>query len=152
MVLNKNGGKNSKGFARKSMADSNRRIRYSEQPEEIYAIATKMLGNGMFEANCADDVIRICKIRGKFSGKRKSMHFVKPGTWVLVGMYEWSDKNQKCDLLEVYADRDKDSLLQTSANLVVLQRQEGKLNNIEECDINDVAFEYDTTEIDLNDI
>lgn len=152
MVLNKNGGKNSKGFARKSMSDSNRRIRYSEQPEEIYAIATKMLGNGMFEANCADDVIRICKIRGKFSGKRKSTHFVKPGTWVLVGMYEWSDKNQKCDLLEVYADRDKDSLLQTSANLVVLQRQEGKLNNLEESDINDIAFEYDTTEIDINDI
>jgi initiation factor 1A len=155
MVVNKTGGKKSKGFARKSMAEVSRKIRYAEDPQEIYAIATKMLGNGMFEAKCADDINRICKIRGKFSGKRKSTHFVKPGTWVLVGIYEWdsSDKHQKCDLLEVYGDRDKDSLLQTSANLSVLQKQEGELQGIEESALDDVAFEYEAEgEIDINDI
>jgi initiation factor 1A len=155
MVVNKTGGKKSKGFARKSMADVSRKIRYAEQPEEIYAIATKMLGNGMFEAKCADDVSRICKIRGKFSGKRKAQNFVKPGVWVLVGCYEWDkDKSQKCDLLEVYGDRDKDSLLQTSANLIVLQKQESELNNIEHDTIGDVDIGYDDEdgEIDINDI
>jgi initiation factor 1A len=154
MVVNKTGGKKSKGFARKGMSDANRKIRYSEDPNEIYAIAVKMLGNGMFEAKCADDVSRICKIRGKFSGKRKSTHFVKPGVWVLVGCYEWdNDKSQKCDLLEVYADRDKDALLQTSANLIVLQKQEGELNNIEADALGDVAFEYEEEgEININDI
>ena len=155
MVVNKTGGKKSKGFARKGMSDTNRKIRYSEDPQEIYAIATKMLGNGMFEAKCADDITRICKIRGKFSGKRKSTHFVKPGVWVLVGIYEWdsSDKHQKCDLLEVYADRDKDALLQTSANLVVLQKQEGELQGLDEDVMGDVAFEYEQEgEIDINDI
>ena len=114
-----------------------------------------MLGNGLFEAKCADDVTRICKIRGKFSGKRKATHFVKPGVWVLVGIYEWdsSDKHQKCDLLEVYADRDKDALLQTSANLVVLQKQEGELQGLEEGVLDDVVFEYEQEgEIDINDI
>ncbi len=158
MVVNKTGGKKSKGYARKGMSDTNRKIRYAEDPNEIYAIAVKMLGNGMFEAKCADDITRICKIRGKFSGKRKSSHFVKPGVWVLVGCYEWDanndkDKSQKCDLLEVYGDRDKDSLLQTSANLIVLQKQEGELNNIEADALDDVAFEYEQEgEIDINDI
>lgn len=155
MVVNKTGGKKSKGFARKGMSDTSRKIRYSEDPQEIYAIATKMLGNGMFEAKCADDITRICKIRGKFSGKRKASHFVKPGIWVLVGIYEWdsSDKHQKCDLLEVYADRDKESLLQTSANLSVLQKQEGELQGLDQDDMNMVAFEYeDEGEIDINDI
>jgi initiation factor 1A len=139
------------------MAEVSRKVRYSEDPNEIYAIAVKMLGNGLFEAKCADDVTRICRIRGKFSGKRKSSHFVKPGVWVLVGCYEWDknndkEKNQKCDLLEVYGDRDKDSLLQTSANLIVLQKQEGELNNIEADALEDVAFEYEEGEIDINDI
>jgi initiation factor 1A len=155
MVVNKTGGKKSKGFARKGMTDTNRKIRYAEDPQEIYAIAIKMLGNGMFEAKCADDITRICKIRGKFSGKRKTSHFVKPGVWVLVGIYEWdsSDKHQKCDLLEVYGDRDKESLLQTSANLVILQKQEGELQGLQEGELADVAFEYEEEgEIDINDI
>jgi initiation factor 1A len=155
MVVNKTGGKKSKGFARKGMTDTNRKIRYSEDPAEIYAIAIKMLGNGLFEAKCADDVTRICKIRGKFSGKRKTSHFVKPGVWVLVGIYEWdsSDKHQKCDLLEVYGERDKDSLLQTSANLIVLQKQEGEMQGLDEDAMGDVAFEYEEEgEIDINDI
>jgi initiation factor 1A len=137
------------------MTDTNRKIRYSEDPAEIYAIAIKMLGNGLFEAKCADDVTRICKIRGKFSGKRKTSHFVKPGVWVLVGIYEWdsSDKHQKCDLLEVYGERDKDSLLQTSANLIVLQKQEGEMQGLDEDAMGDVAFEYEEEgEIDINDI
>lgn len=155
MVVNKTGGKKSKGFARKGMTDTNRKIRYAEDPAEIYAIAIKMLGNGLFEAKCADDVTRICKIRGKFSGKRKSSHFVKPGVWVLVGIYEWdsSDKHQKCDLLEVYGDRDKDSLLQTSANLTVLQKQEGEMQGLDEDIMGNIAFEYEEEgEIDINDI
>jgi initiation factor 1A len=154
MVVNKTGGKKSKGFARKGMSDTNRKIRYAEDPQEIYAIATKMLGNGLFEAKCADDITRICKIRGKFSGKRKASHFVKPGVWVLVGIYEWdsSDKHQKCDLLEVYADRDKEALLQTSANLIILQKQEGEMQGLEEGALGDVAFEYDDNEIDIDEI
>lgn len=155
MVVNKTGGKKSKGVARKSMTQVSQKVRFSESPEEIYAIATKMLGNGMFEAKCADDINRICKIRGKFSGKRKASHFVKPGVWVLVGIYEWdsnTSKQQKCDLLEVYADRDKESLLQTSANLVVLQKQEGELQGLDEGDMDAVAFEYGEEEIDIDDI
>jgi initiation factor 1A len=151
MVVNKTGGKKSKGFARKSMTEVNRKIRYAEESDEIYAIAVKMLGNGMFEAKCADDISRICRIRGKFSGKRKSNHFIKPGVWVLVGVYEWDKDKTQCDLLEVYSDRDKDSLLQTSANLIVLQKQEGQLNNVEIDGMGDLTFEYEE-DIDINEI
>lgn len=159
MVKNSTGGKKAKQFARKSTGvEANRKIRYAEAEGEIYGITVRMMGNGMFEVKCQDDITRLCRIRGKFSGKRKSTHFIKSGVWVLVGVYEWdankdSDKIQKCDLLEVYSDRDKESLLQTSANLIVLQQQENVLNNIDKESANDIVFEYeDEGEIDINDI
>jgi initiation factor 1A len=120
MVKNTHGGSTHKKFARKhTTAAKSNRLRLSEDEGEIYAIVTKMLGNGMFHCYCIDGDIRLGHIRGKFSGRGKRDNMVEIGKWVLIGLREWDiiesttkkvsgkDKLQKCDLLEVYSDSDK---------------------------------------------
>ena len=90
MVKNTHGGNSHKKFARKDVTvKKNNRLRESENDCEIYSIATKMLGNGMFKSVGVDGVERIVHIRGKFSGKGKRDNFVTTGSWVLVGLHEW---------------------------------------------------------------
>jgi len=128
MGKNTQGGSSHKKFARKhnSGGPSNNRIRVSEDEGEIYAIVTKMLGNGMFHCYCIDNVTRLGHIRGKFSGRGKRDNIVEGGKWVLIGLREWdipsekpstilktNNKMQQCDLLEVYLDTDKMRLRET---------------------------------------
>jgi len=129
MVKNLTGGNKSKGFARKhNSGNKDYILRVSEDEGEIYAIVTKMCGNGMFECYCIDGIDRLGQIRGKFTGKGKRDNIVAVGTWVLIGVREWDIKKEeettlkksivttkkeklaKCDLLEVYNDNDKEKL------------------------------------------
>lgn len=118
---NLHGGAGYKKFARKhntSTFSSNTFVRTSQDTNEIYAIATKMLGNNMFQCHCIDDIVRICCIRGKFSGRNKRDNVIVPGTWVLIGLREWENtkssdnlkKLQQCDLLEIYSGISKERL------------------------------------------
>ena len=123
MVKNIKGGSGHKKFARKhtNISKSNK-LRVSIDEGEIYAIVTKILGNGMFHCHCIDGKLRLGHIRGKFTGRGKRDNIVEGGKWVLVGLREWDissnkstiskehDKIQKCDLLEVYSDTDKQLL------------------------------------------
>ena len=136
MVKNTKGGSGHKKFARKHSGGGARinNLRVSQDISEVYAIVTKMLGNGMFHCHCIDVKIRLGHIRGKFSyrsGKRDNM--VQVGKWVLVGLREWdtsdtsciskqSEKFQQCDLLEVYNDTDKLRLKETvNQNWAILE-------------------------------
>ena len=136
MVKNTHGGSGHKKFARKNTTGpKSNRLRTSEDEGEIYAIVTKLLGNGMFHCHCIDVKVRLGHIRGKFSyrtGKRDNM--VQVGKWVLVGLREWdtsdsssciSKQNEKfsqCDLLEVYTDTDKQRLKETvNQNWAILE-------------------------------
>ena len=136
MVNNTKGGSGHKKFARKHSGGGARinNLRVSQDISEVYAIVTKMLGNGMFHCHCIDVNIRLGHIRGKFSyrsGKRDNM--VQVGKWVLVGLREWdtsdtsciskqSEKFQQCDLLEVYNDTDKLRLKETvNQNWAILE-------------------------------
>ena len=136
MVENTKGGSGHKKFARKHSGGGARinNLRVSQDISEVYAIVTKMLGNGMFHCHCIDVNIRLGHIRGKFSyrsGKRDNM--VQVGKWVLVGLREWdtsdtsciskqSEKFQQCDLLEVYNDTDKLRLKETvNQNWAILE-------------------------------
>jgi initiation factor 1A len=115
---NIHGGAGHKKFARKHNAGSskNTRLKVSENEYEVYGIATKLLGNNMFHCHCIDNVVRLCHIRGKFTGRSKRDNMVECGKWVLVGLREWNDskstdaKMQHSDLLEVYSDMDKQRL------------------------------------------
>jgi translation initiation factor IF-1 len=118
---NLHGGAGYKKFARKhntsSTSSSNTFVRTSKDDNELYAIATKMLGNNMFQCHCIDNIVRICCIRGKFSGRNKRDNTIVPGTWILIGLREWENtsssnvkKLQQCDLLEIYSGISKERL------------------------------------------
>jgi len=129
MGKNTHGGAGHKKFARKHNAPTNIKasshIRTSEDPNEVYAIATKMLGNNMLECYCIDNKPRLCHIRGRFAGRSKRDNIVNVGTWILIGLREWevnssssistnSKKNklEQCDLLEIYSGTAKERLKQ----------------------------------------
>jgi len=121
MVKNTHGGSGHKKFARKhTSGPKSNKLRMSEDEGELYAIVTKMLGNGMFHCHCIDGTLRLGHIRGKFTGRGKRDNMVEGGKWVLIGLREWDvpsekssiiskakEKIQQCDLLEVYTDMDK---------------------------------------------
>jgi initiation factor 1A len=117
---NVHGGAGHKKFARKhstASSSSNSFIRTSKDPNEIYAIATKMLGNNMFHCHCIDNKVRLCHIRGRFGGRNKRDNIISAGTWILIGLREWDNsqasdlkKLQQCDLLEIYSGISKERL------------------------------------------
>lgn len=132
MVLNKNGGNKGKKVARKD--NIQKKIRLMTEEGEQYGLVTKMLGNSQCHVFCLDGNTRLCIIRKKFTGKHKSQHFLKPGSWVLVGLRDWEtnhkDKMDKCDLLECYSDSDKQIIGQQS-NVNVKCLEEKKLDGEE---------------------
>jgi len=120
MVKNTKGGSGHKSQARKhetSGKQSNFKTRFSEDEFEYYAQVVAMLGNGMCHVMCKDGKKRLCVIRGKFRGRGKRDNTLSNGKWVLVGGRDFEaeksgeGKNlEKCDLLEVYSDLDKERL------------------------------------------
>ena len=125
MVKNSGGGNKSKRGARKNMGGNrvSANLRTIECEGELYAVVIKLLGGNMFHAQCVDGELRLGHIRGKFAGRRKRDNEISAGTWVLVGEREWTMQLSKdggtpakkvklaeCDLLEVYADLDKERL------------------------------------------
>ena len=120
MVRNTKGGSSHKKQARKHTGGGgggNSRTRFSEDPAEVYACCSKMLGNGMCYVQCQDNVERLCIIRKKFKGRGKRGNEVAPGVWLLVGLREFEavveGRKQKVDLLEVYSQSDKKKLQQS---------------------------------------
>jgi initiation factor 1A len=118
MVKNTKGGSGHKSQARK-FATSGKvaaKTRLSMDESEVYAQVTAIMGGGVCHVTCADGKTRMCVIRGKFRGRGKRDNFVTRGTWVLVGTREWASESasdkvlDKCDLLEVYNDVDKEKL------------------------------------------
>ena len=107
------GGNKSKKMGRKFVNQpQDRRVRFAEEVEEVYAVVIKLFGNGMAEVKCIDDITRLCIFRKKFKGRGKRDNMVSVGTVVLIGVRTWevisseSKKLPKCDLLEVYSPAD----------------------------------------------
>jgi initiation factor 1A len=141
MVKNTTGGKKNKQAGRKTFTQTKTML--STSPMEVYGIVVKMMGGKICEVKCQDDVVRLCHIRGAFSGKNKGSNFIRPGQWVLVGLREWSTEKNHCDLLCLYTDREKEKILQTD-NLDILQTEDHRMNQIDpdtELVITDIDFE-----------
>jgi initiation factor 1A len=128
MVKNTTGGNKSKGYARKDSGAGSKsnKLRQAIEEGELYAIVTKMTGNGTCNVLCIDSIERLCFIRGKFKGKGMHNNLISPGSYVLVGERGWESTDKKntkpkCDLLEVYSSVDKERLqISVSANWSVL--------------------------------
>lgn len=115
MVKNSTGGGKAKGFARKNLLPSNNhKLRVSQDPSEIYAVVSKMLGNGRCYVNALINDINtqlICVIRAKFTGRSKRSNFISVGQLVLIGLRDWQSNSNTCDLLDIYDSNDLDALL-----------------------------------------
>lgn len=118
MVKNDAGGNKGKGLARKHVnaakCGGTKQLRVAVDEAEKYAVVSKMLGNGMCYVRLLDNSgggDRLCIIRNKFKGRGKRDNILDSGSWVLVGMREWSSKQDTCDLLEVYNANERDRLL-----------------------------------------
>ena len=161
MVKNKIGGKRTKRGARKNLNDissMSRKIRFIEEEGEEYAIVNKIIGNGQCNVICGDGKSRLCFIRNKFSGRNKHSNLINNGTWIMIGKRDWEttkkDKLEKCDLLELYNDDEKNRLKQeTNYDFSSLIKEENKLNNIndeQEADCiffeNNVNIAHDSSE------
>ncbi len=105
MVKN-SGGNKTKQLGRKTQVPTT--TRESTDPSELYALVTKLFGNGQFECKCSDGVVRRCVIRGKFRGRRAYSNQVAVGVGVLIGLRSF--QADVVDLLEVYSAADVERL------------------------------------------
>jgi initiation factor 1A len=121
MVKNDAGGNKGKGLARKHVnaakGGMSKQLRLATDEAEKYAVVSKMLGNGMCYVRLLDGSTgdRLCIIRNKFKGRGKRDNILDTGSWVLVGLREWSSKQDTCDLLEVYNATERDRLIKNEA-------------------------------------
>ena len=140
MVKNLRGGNKTKNQARKNFSQpSNYKLRKSQDINEIYAVVTKLYGNGRVLIRCNDGLERNCVIRKKFRGRNKRDNEVSIGSFVLAGKREWENKKpgklEVCDLLEVYTLQDRNELKSDSSiHWNVLQTEEDSKQNNEEID------------------
>lgn len=156
MVKNLTGGNKSKGMARKNAnSDKEKTTRTSLNELEMYAIVEKYHGNKMCDVLCIDGESRLCHIRGKFSGKGKRDNTVAKNTWVLVGIRDYETvkdgKKANCDLLEVYNDKEKETLKSTVKaqwSLFTKMEMSNSFNEVEEESV--FQFMDKTTEDHLN--
>ena len=124
MVKNETGGKRSKQVARKTVEKPqiSQRVRYVEEPGEMYAIVTAKFGGRNIQVMCQDGVSRRCVIRNKFM-KLKGDNSISIGTWLMVGIYEWEkrvDCTKTCDVLEIYLRAEKEKIKQ-NVNISVIK-------------------------------
>lgn len=159
MVKNTKGGSGHKSQARKYETSSkivNQKTRFAEDEYEYYAQVVANLGNGMCHVMCKDGKKRLCIIRGKFRGRGKRDNIISNGKWVLVGGRDFESsksgdgKNlEKCDLLEVYSDLDKERLKNLGGFNDFISRDH-TFSNVSGSDENDVEFVENVGEDEYN--
>lgn len=120
MVRNNQGGKHGKKVSRKNtnVEEQNKdliKVRTPVEDGELFACSLRLLGNGTFLAVDFSKNEYICVIRKKFKGRGKSHNTIIKGTWIMIGKRPYEkqlspDKLPKCDLLEVYSDKEKQIL------------------------------------------
>ena len=129
MVQNVGGGNKSKGLARKFVVQAQNQggggktVRTVKESGEQYAIVQKHLGNCMCMVFCSDGYRRLCIIRKKFTGRRKTDNNISSGSVVMVGLQDYSGGDsggsdagksaggvKRCDLLYVYSEQEKEKL------------------------------------------
>jgi len=119
MVKNLTGGNKSKKQARSSFApQQTQHVRKATEEDETYADITKIFGGSNCQVICNDGISRSCVIRNKFKTFGKRDNILSIGVWILAGIRAWEVRPngvQKCDLLEVYSQSEKDKLQQVES-------------------------------------
>jgi hypothetical protein len=74
-----------------------------------------MFGGKECEVMCIDHKTRRCVMRSKFTFRGKAENNLSVGTMILVGLRDWEVRHtgkERCDLLEVYSQNEKERLKQ----------------------------------------
>ena len=100
MTKNTTGGKKQKSFARKHSSAS--QLTLSASPLEVYAIVTKIYGNGLFQCTTHNSLELVGHIRNKFKGRYKHSNLVSVGSIILLGLRDWESIPKNGDLMNVY--------------------------------------------------
>ena len=96
MPKNKSGGRNNRKRASKHAQPIIRmNVRLAKDDAEMYAIVTKLCGNGRADVKCSDGVTRLLEIRKKFRGRNKRDNMIAMGTIILVGERDWEVRSAK---------------------------------------------------------
>ena len=143
MVKN-SGGNKTKQLGRKTQVPT--ATRESTDPSELYALVTKLCGNGQFECKCADGVVRRCVIRGKFRGRRAYSNQVSVGVGVLIGLRSF--QADVADLLEVYSAADVDRL--KSLGVGIMCHDDDRVDALDE--VVDAVIETEAVAVNIDDI
>ena len=116
MVKNNTGGNKGKKGARKNMGGGGGDVRRVKDPNEMYAVVTKIYSGRKCDVIGTDGKTYSCNVRGKFlKGRRGGDASITLGAWLMVGFYDWevrADGSKNCDLLEIYTFVEKDKLRQ----------------------------------------
>jgi len=121
MVKNSTGGNKSKKQARKTAIHNHqpaKEIRKAKEEGEMYAAVSKMFGGKECEVMCIDHTSRRCVMRSKFMFRGKAENNLSVGTMILVGLRDWEVRHtgsERCDLLEVYSQSEKERLKQSES-------------------------------------
>lgn len=147
MTRNNFGGTKHKKTARKNNNNnSNFGLRKSNDPDELYARAIKLYGNGMIEVLAQDNIKYLGIIRQKFSGKKKIGNTINVGTYLLIGKRSFETqiegRKMKADILEIYDTKEIRKLEQEEVKVDWKVFYNHILDKNEN---NDYAFEDDET-------
>jgi hypothetical protein len=88
----------------------------------------------------------LCKIRGKFTGKKKEI--VAVDYWVLVGIHSF-DSKPKCSLLEIYTPHEVNQLKMINENWTVFGVEQEQSEIDETIETQSVVV---SSEINIDDI
>jgi translation initiation factor 1A len=98
-----------------------------------YALVSEMLGNHRVQAQCTDNVSRVCTIRGSMQ-KRVWIH---KGDWVLVGLREFETRDTKADIILKYTP-DEVRYLQRVGEIPDADAEETDVVFDEDVDVDDI--------------
>lgn len=158
MVKNTKGGSNHKKQARKHSGNTvshTKKLRFPEDPLELYALCIKVMGNCKFEVLSQDGETLLCHLPRKFSGRSKRDNMVILGSYLLVGKREYESRKansrENCDLLEVYNAEEVKKLEQSVSHNCWKLFKANLPNKEENVDEEDDIF-YNEKEMELNSI
>jgi len=147
MVKNRTGGTGTKSLARKHQSNGNNLLRFPECELELFAVVTKMLGNGRCEVFTNDNHQYSAIIRNKFRGRQKRHNIISINSIVLIGLHDWEKPVKNSDILSIYNENEIDILLQNprfDITNLIKKRISGNFNtNATDNNNDDVLFTND---------
>lgn len=146
MVKNTTGGTGTKSLARKHQSKGNNLLRLPECEIELFAVVTKMLGNGRCEVFTNDNRQYSAIIRNKFRGRQKRHNIISINSIVLIGLHDWENPVKNSDILSIYNENEIDILLQNpriDITNLIKKRISGNFNTNAADNNDDVLFTND---------